>query len=98
MFTHVFLCCSTKLRVCCTGSWDPLYGGGENMSGGIKPQVLHRIDDDNVVSVSSYDFEFPFPTGRPPRCDLLQLHTIRKDHVRSHGAYKMPPLSVLRMQ
>ena len=45
------------------GSWDPLYGGGENLSGGLRPQVLHRIDDDNVVSVSGYNFEFPFPTG-----------------------------------
>ena len=26
------------------------------------------------------NFEFPYPTGRPPRCELIQLHTRRVDY------------------
>ena len=62
-----------------SGHWDRLFGNvdrGDN----VKPTLLEKFDEQNMVSHSALDFEFPYKTGRPPACNLLLAHTLRKDH------------------
>ena len=55
--------------------WDPMHK---------HVKCLDEKSDTAVVTRSLYTFEFPYEPSVVPPCELVMLHTLRKDHDDTH--------------
>lgn len=55
--------------------WDPMHK---------RVKCLEEKSDSAVVTQSLYTFAFPYDPSPVPPCELVMLHTMRKDHDGTH--------------
>jgi hypothetical protein len=55
--------------------WDPMHK---------RVKCLEEKSNTALVTQSQYTFEFPYDPSPVPPCELVMLHTMRKDHDDTH--------------